>query len=65
MEKTLSEEIASLQSKFPDNYQVQSILGEGGFGQVIQCLKKDTGETVAVKIPIPGRNLVNEVGPLI
>ncbi|KAL7390750.1 hypothetical protein ABVT39_027026 [Epinephelus coioides] len=35
---------------FPSNYELLQSLGEGGFGQVVQCFKKDTNETVAVKI---------------
>ncbi|XP_051265093.1 homeodomain-interacting protein kinase 2-like [Dicentrarchus labrax] len=35
----------------PSNYKLVSFLGEGGFGDAIKCVKKDTNETVAVKVP--------------
>ncbi|KAL3977169.1 vomeronasal 2 receptor [Sarotherodon galilaeus] len=31
-------------------YMVKSLLGEGSFGRVVQCVKLDTFETVAVKV---------------
>ena len=37
--------------QLPENYQFLKVLGEGGFGKVLQCLKKDTQDIVAVKIP--------------
>ncbi|CAK6977833.1 dual specificity tyrosine-phosphorylation-regulated kinase 4-like [Scomber scombrus] len=37
--------------QLPENYQFLKVLGEGAFGKVLQCLKKDTQDIVAVKIP--------------
>ncbi|XP_047426423.1 homeodomain-interacting protein kinase 1-like [Mugil cephalus] len=34
----------------PENYEFLQILGEGGFGKVIKCVKRETNQTVAVKI---------------
>lgn len=31
-------------------YQVQSFLGKGAYGEVLQCVNQDTNETVAIKI---------------
>ncbi|XP_053184281.1 dual specificity tyrosine-phosphorylation-regulated kinase 4-like [Scomber japonicus] len=44
--------------QLPENYQFLKVLGEGGFGKVLQCLKKDTQDIVAVKIP-KGANPIN------
>ena len=38
--------------ELPGQYEFLKVLGEGGFGSVLRCLKKDTQETVAIKIPI-------------
>ncbi|XP_042368583.1 homeodomain-interacting protein kinase 2-like [Plectropomus leopardus] len=35
----------------PSNYKMLTSLGSGGFGEVVKCLKRDTKEIVAVKIP--------------
>ncbi|KAK9514949.1 hypothetical protein VZT92_025630 [Zoarces viviparus] len=32
------------------NYQILNVLGQGCFGKVVECFKRDTKETVAVKI---------------
>ncbi|CAK6971752.1 dual specificity tyrosine-phosphorylation-regulated kinase 4-like [Scomber scombrus] len=37
--------------QLPENYQFLKVLGQGSFGKVLQCLKKDTQDIVAVKIP--------------
>ncbi|CAK6971753.1 dual specificity tyrosine-phosphorylation-regulated kinase 4-like, partial [Scomber scombrus] len=37
--------------QLPENYQFLKVLGQGAFGKVLQCLKKDTQDIVAVKIP--------------
>ena len=37
--------------ELPEKYEFVRILGQGGFGQVLRCVKKDTKEVVAVKIP--------------
>lgn len=34
----------------PENYRMLKELGQGCYGHVIKCLKRDTKETVAVKI---------------
>ncbi|XP_070710410.1 uncharacterized protein [Pempheris klunzingeri] len=36
---------------FPKNYRPLSLLGQGGFGAVFKCIKVDSQETVAVKVP--------------
>ncbi|KAL7406391.1 hypothetical protein ABVT39_019123 [Epinephelus coioides] len=46
---------------FPSNYELLQSLGEGGFGQVLQCFKKETNETVAVKILKYGCDYRNEM----
>ncbi len=48
--------------QFPSNYKLVSVLGRGGFGDVLKCIKQDTKETVAVKVPQHGCNFNNEVG---
>lgn len=40
----------NLTSAIPGNYEVLKVLGQGCFGQVFKCHKKDTKETVAVKV---------------
>ncbi|XP_068994805.1 homeodomain-interacting protein kinase 2-like [Embiotoca jacksoni] len=52
METSSSEEEAEWAVKLPEKYKVQKVLGEGGFGKVLQCWRTDTEETVAVKIPL-------------
>ncbi|XP_059184464.1 uncharacterized protein LOC131965145 [Centropristis striata] len=34
------------------DFKFFNVVGQGGFGKVIRCLKKDTRQTVAVKIPM-------------
>ena len=48
-------------SQLPKNYELVSVLGKGVFGEVLKCIKVDTEDTVAVKIPRHGCNLTNEV----
>lgn len=33
-----------------ENYSILKVLGQGSFGQVVKCVKRDTDETVAVKV---------------
>ena len=35
----------------PRQYQYMTVLGEGAYGMVMKCVKKDTKDVVAVKIP--------------
>ncbi|XP_067462125.1 homeodomain-interacting protein kinase 1-like [Thunnus thynnus] len=37
--------------ELPETYEFMKVLGQGGFGVVLKCLKKDTKDIVAVKIP--------------
>ncbi|KAF1390223.1 hypothetical protein PFLUV_G00055850 [Perca fluviatilis] len=32
------------------NYKILKVLGQGRYGQVVKCFKRDTKETVAVKV---------------
>ncbi|KAL7371170.1 hypothetical protein ABVT39_020898 [Epinephelus coioides] len=48
----------------PSNYTFLKVLGEGGFGTVLKCWKKDTKETVAVKIPKSSECLKREIAML-
>ncbi|KAL7388433.1 hypothetical protein ABVT39_013816 [Epinephelus coioides] len=48
----------------PSNYELLTFLGRGGFGEVVRCLKKDTREIVAVKIPQRGDNIDGELALL-
>ncbi|XP_067435096.1 homeodomain-interacting protein kinase 1-like isoform X2 [Thunnus thynnus] len=48
----------------PSNYKLLTFLGQGGFGEVLKCIKQDTKETVAVKIPQHGCSLSNELSLL-
>ena len=58
---TSSSEINPVQ--LPRGYEVLKVLGEGYFGKVLKCWKKDIKQTVAVKIPKCFENdTVNEVG---
>lgn len=45
----------------PSQYQTLKVMGEGAFGTVLQCYKKDTKDIVAVKIPRPNNDLGYEV----
>eukprot|EP00064_Thunnus_orientalis_P000808 superscaffoldBa00000047_g809 len=38
-------------SQLPRKYKFLKVLGEGSFGKVLKCLKKDTKDIVAVNIP--------------
>lgn len=44
-----------------NDFKVLQCLGEGGFGIVVKCLKQDTGEIVALKVPVPDEDLRREV----
>ena len=33
-----------------NRYTVKDLLGQGTFGQVVRCVREDTGEEVAVKV---------------
>ncbi|XP_030267322.1 dual specificity protein kinase YAK1-like isoform X4 [Sparus aurata] len=60
-ESTSSSEMNPVQ--LPSVYDVQKVLGEGCFGQVLKCWKKDIKQTVAVKIPkFFDEDTVNEMG---
>ncbi|XP_030267146.1 homeodomain-interacting protein kinase 1-like isoform X1 [Sparus aurata] len=62
-ESTSSSEMNPVQ--LPSVYDVQKVLGEGCFGQVLKCWKKDIKQTVAVKIPkFFDEDTVNEVSML-
>ncbi|XP_036934674.1 homeodomain-interacting protein kinase 1-like [Acanthopagrus latus] len=51
--------------QLPSRYEVLEVLGEGYFGKVLKCRKKDNKQTVAVKIPKCFENdTVNEVSML-
>ncbi|XP_030283408.1 homeodomain-interacting protein kinase 1-like isoform X1 [Sparus aurata] len=51
--------------QLPRGYEVLKVLGEGYFGKVLKCWKKDIKQTVAVKIPKCFENdTVNEVSML-
>ena len=48
--------------ELPSGYEFQKVLGEGCFGEVLKCWKKDIKQTVAVKIPkFFDEDTVNEV----
>ena len=60
-ESTSSSEMNPVQ--LPSEYEVLKVLGEGCFGKVLKCWKKDTEQTVAVKIPkFFDQDTINEVG---
>ncbi|CAK6965268.1 homeodomain-interacting protein kinase 1-like [Scomber scombrus] len=48
-------------SQLPKNYELVTVLGKGVFGEVLKCIKVDTKDTVAVKMPRHGCNLTNEL----
>nr|XP_033472900.1 homeodomain-interacting protein kinase 1-like [Epinephelus lanceolatus] len=48
----------------PSKYTFLKVLGEGSFGTVLKCWKKDTKETVAVKIPKSSECLNSEIAML-
>ncbi|XP_026209100.1 homeodomain-interacting protein kinase 2-like isoform X2 [Anabas testudineus] len=50
----------TLKHMFPSNYKLVKCVGQGGFGEVLKCIKKDTNETVAVKVPKYGHSFNNE-----
>ncbi|XP_030280731.1 homeodomain-interacting protein kinase 1-like [Sparus aurata] len=51
--------------QLPSGYEFQEVLGEGCFGEVLKCWKKDIKQTVAVKIPkFFDEDTVNEVSML-
>ncbi|XP_037621994.1 homeodomain-interacting protein kinase 2-like isoform X2 [Sebastes umbrosus] len=54
-EKTLFSELP-----IPKEYDILQIVGQGGFGKVVKCVKRDTNETVAIKISHDGYNLSGE-----
>ncbi|XP_059188389.1 uncharacterized protein LOC131971106 [Centropristis striata] len=39
-------------NELPTDFKFMKLLGAGSFGKVVRCLKKDTNQTVAVKIPM-------------
>ncbi|KAM8766626.1 homeodomain-interacting protein kinase 1-like isoform 2-T6 [Acanthopagrus schlegelii] len=62
-ESTSSSEMNPVQ--LPSEYEVLKVLGEGCFGKVLKCWKKDIEQTVAVKIPkFFDQDTINEVSML-
>ena len=47
--------------QLPRNYQLVTVLGKGVFGEVLQCIKVDTKEMVAVKVPQDERDMDDDV----
>lgn len=45
----------------PEHFKILRVMGEGTFGEVRKCLKKDTKEIVAAKIPKDVASAKNEV----
>lgn len=45
----------------PEQFKILRVMGEGTFGEVRKCLKKDTKEIVAAKIPKNIASAKNEV----
>lgn len=43
--------LEEIQQTIPETYKFIELAGEGGFGQVVKCQRKDTNEVVAVKLP--------------
>lgn len=48
-----------------NNYKILKILGEGGFGKVLKCVRQETEDTVAIKIGKKYSDLRREVRHLI
>uniref|UniRef100_A0A1I8HQ22 Protein kinase domain-containing protein n=1 Tax=Macrostomum lignano TaxID=282301 RepID=A0A1I8HQ22_9PLAT len=48
-ETKLPDKTSSLESGFMDKYDNLGLVGEGSYGMVMKCRRKDTGELVAVK----------------
>ncbi|XP_059195898.1 homeodomain-interacting protein kinase 1-like [Centropristis striata] len=48
------------QIPLPKGYKYVQVLGEGAFGKVVQCVQKDTRQTVAIKIARRDSNLDEE-----
>lgn len=43
--------LKTIASELPSEYEYLKFLGQGAFGQVVKCRKRNTGQIVAVKIP--------------
>ncbi|XP_067428764.1 homeodomain-interacting protein kinase 2-like [Thunnus thynnus] len=54
----------TLSFKLPTNYKCLEIVGKGSFGVVAKCYKRDSGETVAVKISRNTSNAKKELSML-
>lgn len=45
----------------PDQFKILRVVGEGTFGEVRKCLKRDTKEIMAAKLPKNIASAKNEV----
>lgn len=54
-----------IKDSIPKSYKVLEILGQGGFGQVVKCVRRGTEHTVAIKISRDSFDLRREVRHLI
>ena len=53
-------------SELPSEYKFLKVLGEGVFGKVLKCVKRETREIVAIKMPkILDNDTENEVGTFV
>uniref|UniRef100_A0A3Q1JSK2 Protein kinase domain-containing protein n=1 Tax=Anabas testudineus TaxID=64144 RepID=A0A3Q1JSK2_ANATE len=48
----------------PSEYELVDFVGSGDFGIVVKCKKRDTGETVAIKVSRLVQYATREVGLL-
>ncbi|CAL1588536.1 unnamed protein product [Knipowitschia caucasica] len=48
----------------PERYTIDNILEQGGCGQVVKCLTKDSGQAVAVKLPFYEQDTEKEIALL-
>ena len=46
----MSEYAASRLGETLDRYRLEAVLGEGGFGQVLEVIKRDCGRHYAMKV---------------
>lgn len=59
--KNSTENILPSKDQLPKNYELLEVLGAGAFGEVLKCIKRDTNEIVAVKVPHPKCNMDSDV----